>query len=171
MTSVSTPTAGALRKQRSRKLGFRLGAALLTVATGIAIGFAVTYTPVETPSVVTAGTAALDPADVGLLNHAANFGARQQAAEAAAIAGMYTEFAEGMKALAVTGQQGAISSADHWDLKQAAAAAAKQSAVDPADRGLLKQAATYGATSTQGAVDPADRGILNLTARFGEAPE
>lgn len=150
MTSVSTPTTGASRTQRSRNVGVRLGGALAVLATGIAIGFAIAYTPVETTSVATPGTTVLDPSDAAMLNQAANFNARQQAAETAAIAGVYSAFAEGMKTLTATDQQAALTSADHWLLKQAAAASAAsaQRSVDPADRWIFELAARTGSTQS-----------------------
>jgi hypothetical protein len=145
MTSVSKPTTGSLRQQRSRKLSLRLGAAALTVAAGIAIAFAITNVQTGTPSVeAPASGGVVDRADMGLLKHAATY-----TAPAAAF-----------------GAQGGIDSADMGLLKHAAtytapaaAAFGAQGGIDSADIGLLKHAATY-RNQPQRPVDSADVGLL-----------
>lgn len=126
MTSVSKPTTGNLRQQRSRKMGLRLGAAALTVAAGIAIAFAITNVQTETPSVgAQLSGGVVDRADVGLLKHAATYTAPAAAA--------------------TFGAQGGIDNADIGLLKHAVTYRNQsQRPVDSADVGLLK---TIGVTA------------------------
>jgi hypothetical protein len=125
MTSVSKPTTGSLRQQRSRRLSLRLGAAAVTVAAGIAIAFAITNVQTGTPSVeAPASGGVVDRADMGLLKHAATYTA---------------------PAAAAFGAQGGIDSADIGLLKHAATYRNQpQRPVDSADVGLLR---TIGVTA------------------------
>lgn len=82
MTHVSTPTPGALPRQRTRKRGSMIGAAALVIATGAAIAVGIAVSTDEAPAVNTSantftqareaqpGPRQLDSADRALLNRA-----------------------------------------------------------------------------------------------------